>query len=98
MVSSCPVQALTRPGGVRASLGHHLLVVIIISITLVSIQSGEAKVAKNRVHLDLGCDDFAAELDRLERLGATRSSVSEAESLLVLTDLEGNEFCLLKPS
>lgn len=57
----------------------------------------EAKVAKNRVHLDLGCDDFAAELDRLEHLGAIRTSVSEAESLLVLTDPEGNEFCLLKP-
>jgi hypothetical protein len=58
----------------------------------------EAKVVKNRVHLDLGCDDFAAELDRLEQLGATRTSTPEDESLLVMADPEGNEFCLLKPS
>ncbi len=58
----------------------------------------EAKTVKNRVHLDLDvdtdADDFAAELDRLLRLGAVQ--VAEHEDLVVLADPEGNEFCLLR--
>ncbi len=56
----------------------------------------EPKSAKNRVHLDLRCDDIEVEVARLLRLGAravtleTRSSRTWA----VLADPEGNEFCL----
>jgi hypothetical protein len=62
----------------------------------------EAKTIKNRVHL--GCtagelDALDAEIDRLERLGAT---VAWEEDFppdigyrnVILRDVEGNEFCL----
>ncbi|WP_405616953.1 VOC family protein [Streptomyces sp. NBC_01508] len=68
----------------------------------------EDKVAKNRVHLDIraapgleGAARMAAlesECDRLVALGATRVRRDEPASLspghLVMTDPEGNEFCL----
>jgi len=57
-------------------------------------QVPEAKVVKNRVHLDLSADDPAAELTRLTGLGAR--VLSETDGLTVLADPEDNEFCLLK--
>jgi hypothetical protein len=53
----------------------------------------EAKVVKNRVHLDLTADDPGVEKRRLLALGA--SVVAEHDDLTVLADPEGNEFCLL---
>jgi hypothetical protein len=53
----------------------------------------EDKVAKNRQHFDLRVmDDLAEERDRLVALGA--SIQSEGDELIVMTDPEGNEFCL----
>ena len=72
-------------------------------------QVPEDKVAKNRVHLDVraapglkGDERMAAleaECDRLVALGATRLSRSEPDEpwsggFIVMTDPEGNEFCL----
>ncbi|OMQ14386.1 glyoxalase [Modestobacter sp. VKM Ac-2676] len=72
-------------------------------------QVPEGKVAKNRVHLDVraapglqGTERMAAleaECDRLVALGATRVQRLEPEppmeaGFIVLTDPEGNEFCL----
>lgn len=69
----------------------------------------EGKVAKNRVHLDVrtapglkGDERMAAleaEAERLVALGATRQQRFEPEEFmsggyLVMTDPEGNEFCL----
>ena len=69
----------------------------------------EGKTAKNRVHLDLraapGLDGdermaaLEAESDRLVALGATRVERHEpappmAAGHIVMTDPEGNEFCL----
>jgi hypothetical protein len=70
----------------------------------------EAKVVKNRVHLDLDVSGgrtvqldarrrrVLAEADRLVQAGATRLRVLEQEGLdhfaVVLQDPEGNEFCL----
>jgi hypothetical protein len=54
----------------------------------------ETKIVKNRVHLDLRCDCFEAELERLNELGA--SVVADHDDHLVLADPEGNEFCLSK--
>jgi hypothetical protein len=57
-----------------------------------------AKVGWNRVHLDIRPypdDDPAAEVARLERLGA--AVVDLDVPWTVLTDPEGNEFCLLSP-
>jgi hypothetical protein len=56
----------------------------------------EAKTVKNRVHLDLGCDDVDAELGRLRALGATVLPDQQNDTLIVLADPEGNEFCLLR--
>ncbi|MET8653749.1 VOC family protein [Nocardia aurea] len=72
-------------------------------------QVPEDKVAKNRVHLDVraapgleGQDRMAAleaECDRLVELGATRLRRHEPSppmeaGFIVMTDPEGNEFCL----
>ncbi|QFU98492.1 hypothetical protein KDY119_02008 [Luteimicrobium xylanilyticum] len=68
----------------------------------------EGKVVKNRVHLDVrvatglvGDERLAAlnaEGDRLEALGASRFQLvpadEEDEAVLVMQDVEGNEFCL----
>jgi len=59
---------------------------------------GEAKVAKNRVHLDLEAGDIEAEAAHLETLGATRVSsqpiVEHEEAWIVMQDPDGNEFCV----
>ena len=52
----------------------------------------EAKVVKNRMHLDLVCADLAAESARLVALGAVVATT--APHWIVLHDPEGNEFCL----
>jgi predicted enzyme related to lactoylglutathione lyase len=59
----------------------------------------EEKTVKNRLHLDLRPDDQAAEVERLEKLGARRVSVGQGEdvSWVVLADPDGNEFCVLRP-
>ena len=56
----------------------------------------EPKVAKNRVHLDLAAKDPAAEVARLEALGATRVEHRQGNgtSWTVMLDPEGNEFCV----
>ena len=59
----------------------------------------DQKVAKNRLHLDirpLGVDQ-PEELDRLLALGARRADVGQGDQTwVVLSDPEGNEFCLLR--
>ncbi len=52
----------------------------------------EAKVAKNRVHLDLAADDPRAEVDRLTGLGARVQA--ELAGWITMTDPDGNEFCV----
>jgi len=59
----------------------------------------ESKTVKNRLHLDLRADGVptADELERLLGLGACRTDVGQGADAtwLVLSDPEGNEFCLL---
>jgi Glyoxalase-like domain len=55
----------------------------------------EAKRTKNRVHLDLRCDDVPSEIARLTALGASVALDQPNPTLTVLTDPEGNEFCIL---
>jgi hypothetical protein len=58
----------------------------------------EGKTIKNRLHLDLRPEDQAAEVARLEALGARRVSVGQGEvSWVVMADPEGNEFDVLRP-
>jgi hypothetical protein len=58
----------------------------------------EAKVLKNRLHLDLRPDDQAVEVVRLEGLGARRVDVGQDDTAtwVVLADPEGNELCVLR--
>lgn len=57
----------------------------------------EDKAVKNRLHLDLRPDDQAAEVARLEELGATRVDIGQGEvTWVVMADPEGNEFCVLR--
>lgn len=56
----------------------------------------EAKTVKNRVHLDLRADDSAAELARLQELGAVLDDVQPNDHVFVLKDPQGNEFCVLR--
>ncbi len=70
---------------------------------LVFVTVPEGKSVKNRLHIDLAPapdDDHAAEIARLEALGAKRVNVGQDESKVpwvVLADPEGNEFCVLTP-
>ena len=58
-----------------------------------------AKAGKNRLHLDLRPGDQAAEVARLEGLGASRADIGQGSqvSWVVMADPDGNEFCVLKP-
>jgi hypothetical protein len=58
-------------------------------------QVPEPKQVKNRVHLDMTTDDVEAESVRLVALGA--EVVTTFRGHVVLTDPEGNEFCLGLP-
>jgi hypothetical protein len=47
-------------------------------------------------HIDLAPDDQAAEVARLEALGARQADVGQGDvSWRVMADPEGNEFCVL---
>ncbi|WIY02351.1 VOC family protein [Amycolatopsis mongoliensis] len=56
----------------------------------------EPRAGKNRVHVDFGGDDRAAEVKRLVELGAKEVAEHEVPGLAwtVLTDPEGNVFCV----
>lgn len=57
----------------------------------------DAKTVKNRWHFDLVPDDQAAEVARLESLGAHGVDIGQGEtSWVVLADPEGNELCVLR--
>jgi len=60
----------------------------------------EAKAGKNRMHLDVHVEDLAAEVVRLEGLGARRVASEPIDghghTWFVLADPEGNEFCLVQ--
>jgi hypothetical protein len=56
----------------------------------------DGKVVKNRIHFDFTPDDQQAEVDRLIGLGARHVDIGQGDqSWVVLTDPEGNEFCVL---
>jgi len=56
------------------------------------------KTELNRLHFDLVAEDAPAEVERLQKLGATIKPWEFYElnsDFLVMTDLEGNEFCVV---
>lgn len=61
------------------------------------LKVGQDKIIKNRLHLDLRPVDQAAEVARLEALGASRIDVGQGDaSWVVMTDPDGNEFDVLR--
>jgi predicted enzyme related to lactoylglutathione lyase len=59
---------------------------------------GSAKTSKNRLHLDFHAADQHAEVKRLLALGARRVDIGQGNvPWVVLSDPEGNEFCVLEP-
>jgi predicted enzyme related to lactoylglutathione lyase len=67
---------------------------------LLFLRVPELKSGKNRLHLDLRPVDQAAEVARLEALGARRADVGQGTEVtwVVLADPDGNEFCVLRAS
>jgi predicted enzyme related to lactoylglutathione lyase len=66
---------------------------------LLFLRVPERKTVKNRLHLDLSPRDRdqEEEVDRLIALGAHRVDVGQNDvSWVVLADIEGNEFCVLR--
>jgi hypothetical protein len=65
------------------------------------VRTPDVKTVWNRVHLDVRPypgDDVAAEVARLQALGATDPGIDQSEiHWTVLADPEGNEFCVLSP-
>ena len=67
--------------------------------TIDVVKVPEKKTVKNRLHLDLRADGSTeVELERLLALGARRTDVGQGSDVtwVVLSDPEGNEFCLLR--
>ena len=67
---------------------------------LLFLRVPEGKSVKNRLHIDLRPVDQAAEVARLEQLGARRVEIGQsaeaAHTWVVLADPDGNEFCVLR--
>jgi len=60
----------------------------------------DEKVVKNRLHFDLTPDNQGNEVARIEALGGERIEIGQsadpATTWVVMADIEGNEFCVLK--
>ena len=64
---------------------------------LLFVRVPERKTHKNRLHLDFRPDDRDASVARLLDLGASRAEIGQGQQTwVVLTDPEGNEFCVLR--
>ena len=64
------------------------------------LKNSSPKRGKNRLHLDLRPADQAAEVARLEKLGAKKIEIGQSAeptcTWVVMADPEGNEFCILR--
>lgn len=67
---------------------------------LLFMKNPDKRVVKNRIHFDLRPDDQAAEVARLEKLGAKRIEIGQSAdprtTWVVMEDPEGNLFCVLR--
>ena len=68
------------------------------NVRMLFLKVPEQKTTKNRVHVDFGVPDREAEVARLVGLGATRHDTHTQWGIewTVMTDPEGNEFCVAK--
>lgn len=70
-----------------------------VAPTLVFIRVPEAKTVKDRIHIDVSPIDGSQEeeVERILGLGARKMDIGQGErSWVVLSDPEGNEFCVLR--
>lgn len=66
-------------------------------ITFDFVSNPEAKVAKNRWHLDLATNDVDRAILNAQAAGATRAAdFDDSGQFVVMRDPEGNEFCVLR--
>ena len=86
-------------GEIRVESDEWVLVATPGGGTSVSFQRvAEPKVGKNRVHLDVRVDDLALATEAAEKFGGVRTGPPRFDVLggfQVMTDPEGNEFCLV---
>jgi hypothetical protein len=71
----------------------------IVPPTILFAPVPESKTVKNRLHIDLRPIDRSRdeEVERVVALGARRIDIGQGEvSWVVLADVEGNEFCVLR--
>ncbi len=70
-------------------------------VELLLQQTGDPKVEKNRVHLDLRTSDLDREVARVQAAGGTRLTPEPVREhgwqWHVLADPDGNELCVLQP-
>ena len=71
---------------------------LVVSPTILFYKNPDAKVVKNRLHLDLRPDSQVVEIERALALGAHHVDIGQTgeESWVVMADPEGNEFCILR--
>ena len=71
-----------------------------IAPDLLFIKVPNGKKTKNRMHFDLRPDDQLTEVARVEHLGATKVDIGQGDEVpwIVMSDPEGNEFCILRKS
>ena len=69
-----------------------------VSPDILFLRVPEDKTVKSRMQLDLRPEDQAAEVARLEAIGATHIDIGQGQDVtrVVLADPEGNEFCVLR--
>ena len=69
---------------------------------LLFLRNPDKRAVKNRLHLDLRPENQAAEVARLEALGAKRIEIGQSAdprtSWVVMEDPDGNLFCVLRSS
>jgi predicted enzyme related to lactoylglutathione lyase len=87
--------------GVEVAMREHQYVILTAppgASALAFQQVPEPKSGKNRVHVDLSVDDLDVASAAVEALGGTvQHDVTEAGvQVRVMTDPEGNEFCLVR--
>ena len=71
-----------------------------IAPDILFIKVPNSKKTKNRMHFDLRPDDQLTEVARVEHLGATKVDIGQGDEVpwIVMSDPEGNEFCILRKS
>jgi hypothetical protein len=79
MFTTEQLSALTDPAGITPEIEF--------------VRVPEAKLGKNRLHFDLRVSNRAAEVERMERLGAT--VLAAYATWTVMQDPERNEFCVV---